>query len=77
MATGPGHMASGRLGWLQCPATCHKGAGMATGSGQKATERLGSQQGRLYGHSARPHATRGAGMATGSGHKAKGGWDGN
>ena len=55
MATGPGHMAPGRLGWQQGLATWQKGglyrysarphgtrvAGMATGPGHMAPGRLG------------------------------------
>ena len=77
-------MATGPLVWPQCPATCHKGAGMATGSGKR-------QQGGWDGNWAWKHATREDEMATGSGQMApgrlgwqqglarwnQGGWDGN
>ena len=89
MATGPGHMALGRLGWQQGLDPWHQGgwdgnrtwpndtkeAGMATEPGHMATGRLGWQQGRLYGYSARQHGTRVAGLATGSWQKHQGVWD--
>ena len=50
MATGPGHMAPGRLGWQLELSTWHQGdlygyiAGVATGSVLMAPERLGWQK---------------------------------
>ena len=64
MATGPGHMTPGRLGWHQGLATCHQGdwdgyrawqhgtreAGIATGPSHIAPGRLGRHQGLSTWH---------------------------
>ena len=83
MATGPGHIAPGWLGWLQVLATNYQGgldgnrvwphgtreAEMATGHGHIS-------QGNWDGNRVWPHGTRKAGIATRSGHIAPGrlGW---
>ena len=83
MATVPGHMAQGWLGWQQGLAKSTRESGVATGPVHMVPGSLECQQGLATWHQrgwdcnrAWPHSTRVVGMATGPCNVAEGGWDG-